>query len=144
MTANSPEPRRLPPDTAPPVPAEPIPKATLYLWWPTLHEMIEAREVTWKYVPFDTRYRRWWVWVSFLRPRHRKPSRFRIEYPYDVVVLDGWGHPDLQPIDPVTEICFMPGMPLVRPRDEHFAAWLDDYLTSSGAGLLADFRNPEG
>jgi hypothetical protein len=80
-----------------------------------------------------------------MKPRARRRfSGVIAPYPGDLVILEGWGHPDPLTRARVVCITMMPGDPLIPPPDPEFSAFIDRYLSGGGAAVLADFRtSPE-
>lgn len=135
---------RQPPASAPPTPISSIERATVYVNSRYRPVRIEGKNVTWVVKPADKTARWWEIILTYSPPRARtRTAGYRAPYPGELVILSEWGHPDQPPKD-TNCISFFPGQPVIPPRDPVFDAWLAEYLSRSGAVLLADFRNPNG
>jgi hypothetical protein len=58
-------------------------------------EKYEGKEVTWEIMPTDSTYTRWRLKFTFLTPKARTRRSWGMsDLPTDIVILEGWGHPD--------------------------------------------------
>lgn len=100
--------------------------------------------MNWEVTPTDFSRERWQVLLSFLpRSARTRRSRGRSPWPSDVVILEGWGHPDPPKGKASASIAMVPGSERFTP-DPVFADFLSKYLAESGAKVLADFREADG
>lgn len=128
-----------PPANAPVSPAVPIPKATIYLDPGIRRRRIEARDVAWELKPLDRRCKDWQVFITFMLPKARKRQSLCVApYPGNVVIVEGWGHPEIPPSGK-SEIGHFAGDPVYPPMAEDLAAFFREAVEAGTMKILADF-----